>query len=167
MAAGLTVGRKRYLDVTIQAQYIIDEANNLRHALAAAIDEDAAAFEVVMAVMRNKDLSEEEKAEALEAATIHAGEVPLKVARMAHDAARLAKSIASIGNVNAATDAAAGAIMARAAAEAAGLNVKVNGSGLKNKTLADAWRAEVNTITEETEKIALATTLIAAERGGF
>lgn len=167
MAAGLTVGRKKYLDVSEQAGQILDQAESIRGELLAAIAEDAASFEDILAVFRNKDLDEEEKAVALEAATVHAGEVPLRVARLSRDAGKLAKTIATVGNVNAATDAAVGAIMARAAVHGAGLNVKVNGVSLKNRDLAARWTAEVEALIAEAEELAQSTTDIAKERGGL
>ena len=167
MAAGLTVGRKRYLDVSEQSGQILDSAEAIRRELTAAIVEDAASFEAILAVVRNKELGEEEKAAAMEAATIHAGEVPLRVARLSRDAAKLATTITAIGNVNAATDAAVGAIMARAAVHGAGLNVKVNGAGLKDREKATAWSTEVDALIEETEQLAREAAAIAKERGGL
>ena len=165
MAAGLTVGRKRYMDVAEQAGRILDDAERIRRELAAAIEEDAAAFEAILAVVRNKELGEADKAAALEKATVQAGEVPLRVARLSRDAARLAQSIAGIGNVNASTDAAVGAIMARAAVHGACLNVKVNGSGLQDRQLAEAWTAEADALIEEAERLARAAIAVAGERG--
>ena len=167
MAAGLTVGRKRYAEVAEEAGRVLDEADAIRRELTAAITEDSAAFEAVMAIMRDKSLDEATKATALEAATVHAGEVPLRVARRCRDAARLAYSIATVGNVNAATDAAVGAIMAHAAAQGAGLNVRVNGVGLKDRALAEAWRSEVEALLAETDQLAAAAVAAAGERGGL
>jgi glutamate formiminotransferase/formiminotetrahydrofolate cyclodeaminase len=167
MAAGLTVGRKKYIDVSEESGRILDAAESIRRELIAAIEEDAASFEAILAVVRNKGLGEEEKATALEAATVHAGEVPLRVARLSRDAARLAHAIATIGNANAATDAAVGAIMARAAAQGAALNVKVNGAGLKNRDLAAAWAAEADALIAEVEQLAAAAVAVAGERGGL
>lgn len=167
MAAGLTVGRKRYLDVSEQAERVLEQAEAIRQELVTAIEEDAASFESVMAVARNKELDEDAKAAALEAATKHAGEVPLRVARLCRDAASAAQMIATIGNVNAATDAAVGAIMARAAVQGAGLNVKINGASLMDRELAAAWSAEVDTLLEETEQLAKAAIAVAVERGGL
>ena len=167
MAAGLTVGRKKYADVAEAAGRVLDEADSVRRQLVAAIEEDAAAFERVMAVARDKSLDEETKAAALEAATVTAGEVPLRVVRLSRDAARLAQTIAAIGNVNAATDAAVGAIMARAAAEGAGLNVRINSIALKDRALAGAWRAEVEALLAEVATISAAAVATATERGGF
>ena len=166
MAAGLTVGRKKYADVGEEAGRVLDEAEAIRSELVAAIEEDAASFEAILAVVRNKEMGEADKAAALEAATVHAGEVPLRVARRSRDAARLAQTIAAIGNVNAATDAAVGTIMARAAVQAAGLNVKINGHGLKDRALADAWAAEVDALVAEVEQLVHAAVAAAGERGG-
>ena len=167
IAAGLTVGRKKYADVAEAAGRVLDEADSVRRQLVAAIEEDAAAFERILAVMRDKSLDEEAKASALEAATVNAGEVPLRVVRLSRDAARLAQTIATIGNVNAATDAAVGAIMARAAAEGAGLNVRINSISLKDRALAGAWRAEVEALLAEVNTISAAAVATAIERGGF
>ena len=167
MVAGLTIGRKKYLDVSDQAAQILDEAESLRRELTAAIEEDAASFEVILSIFRNKELGEEEKATALEAATVHAGEVPLRVARLSRDASKLAKTIATIGNVNAATDAAVGTIMARAAVHGAGLNVRVNSVNLKNRELAGQWATEVESLIAEAEELAQSTIAIAKDRGGL
>ena len=167
MAAGLTVGRKKYADVAEAAGRVLDEADAIRRQLTAAIEEDAAAFERILAVVRDKSLGEEAKAAALEAATVTAGEVPLRVVRLSRDAAQLAQTIATIGNVNAATDAAVGAIMARAAAEGAGLNVRINSIALKDRALAGAWRAEVEALLAEVATISAAAVATATERGGF
>lgn len=167
MAAGLTVGRKRYAGAAEEAGRVLDEAEAIRRELVLAIEEDAAAFEAVMAIVRDKSLDEAAKAPALEAATIHAGEVPLRVARRSRDAAQIAHTIAYIGNVNAATDAAVGAIMARAAVQAAGLNVRVNGVSLQDRALAEAWRAEVELLVAETEQLAASAMAVAGERGGL
>jgi glutamate formiminotransferase/formiminotetrahydrofolate cyclodeaminase len=167
MAGGLTVGRKRYLDVDEQARRVVEEAEAIRRELTEAIDEDAASFEAVMVVMRDKELAEDARAVAMETATIHAGEVPLRVARLSRDAAALAQTIATIGNINAATDAAVGAIMARAAVHGAGLNVKINGANLKDRQLAAAWTAEVDALAEQVEQLARAAVAVAGERGGL
>jgi len=167
MAAGLTVGRKKYADVAEQAGRVLDDAETIRRQLTAAIEEDAAAFTGVMAVMRDKSLADDARDRALEAATVTAGEVPLRVARLSRDAARLAQTIATLGNANAATDAAVGAVMARAAVQGAGLNVMINGVSLKDRALAETWRAEVEALIAETEQLAAEALAIAARRGGL
>ena len=167
MVAGLTIGRKKYAAVQDQATTIQAEAQRLREQLTAAISADSAAFNAVMAVFRDKTLKGKEKADAIEAATIGAGEVPLQVAQLSRDVALLAAEIAEIGNTNAITDAASSAYMALAAVQAAALNVRINGVSLTDQALAKEWADTVDALIAETEKITERVAASARERGGF
>lgn len=167
MVAGLTAGRKKYAAVDEEARTILQEAARLRDRLATAISEDADAFEQLMAVWRNKELSEAERAEAAEQATIRAGEVPLQAARLSFETAQLAERITAIGNSNAASDAAAGAVMAAAAVRIAAMNVKINGVNLQDQKLAQTWRRETDELEEKAAALADAAAEKAAERAGF
>lgn len=167
MVAGLTVGRKKYESVKFEAENILHHARSLQQQLTLAIGEDMEAFADLMATWRNKDLEEAYRAVAIEEATINASEVPLKVAQLSHEVANLAQEIARIGNINAVSDAAAAAIMARAAVQAATLNVKINATGLNDQDLVAEWTAELETINTETAAIVENVLAIAAERGGF
>ncbi len=167
MVAGLTVGRKKYAEVEAEVQAALTQTLALRRQLAAAIAADAAAFEEVMAAMRQKELSEAEKQAAIEQATIHAAEVPLRVARLSLEAAQVALRLAQVGNINAVSDAAAGALMARAAVEAAALNVQINGAGVQNRELAQSWATEVKELVTQANVLAAQATAVAAARGGF
>ncbi len=167
MVAGLTVGRKKYAEVNTDARAILTEARLLGSQLTSAITEDQAAFDQLMAAFRNKEVDPDVRAQAIETATIHAGEVPLRVAQLSRDVALLALRIAQMGNANAVTDAAVAVIMARAAAQAAGLNVKVNSTGLQDQTLAESWKAAVESLESEVSKLADEVCIVAAERGGF
>lgn len=167
MVAGLTIGKKKYADVQDEAESILSWAADVREKLTDAIAEDATAFEAVMIAFRQKDVPEEIRNRAIEEATIGAGEVPMRVAQLSLDAARLAKNIAEIGNVNAATDAAAGALMARTAVQVAILNVKTNAVSLQNKELAAEWLDKCEQIEAEIHQIAESVLATAAKRGGF
>ncbi|UCG23388.1 MAG: glutamate formimidoyltransferase, partial [Chloroflexota bacterium] len=167
MVANLTYGRKKYVSVEAEIESLLEQAARLRHELTAAISQDAAAFERLMTAWRDKSLSGEDKALAIEEATRQAGEVPLTVARRSRDAAEIAVSITAIGNANAVTDAAAAAVMARAAVQVAAMNVKINGVGLGNRALAQAWHEELATLEAETERLAAQAIAAAADRGGF
>lgn len=167
MVAGLTAGRKKYAAVAGDAQNVLEKAGELRRQLTAAIADDAAAFEQVMAAFRLKEGSETERQQAIEEATMEAGDVPLRVARLSLEVARLAHSMAELGNVNAVSDAAAGVLMARAAVEVAALNVQINGAGLQNRELAQSWTVEVARLVAEAHKLAATVTAVAAARGGF
>ena len=167
MVAGLTINRKKYAAVQDKADAVLSEAARLRQHLTQAITEDSAAFDQLMAAYRNKELDAAGKANAIEAATVGAGEVPLRVARLSRDVAVLAQTITEIGNVNAVTDAAAAAYMAQAAVQAAALNVRVNGVGLNDQTLKNRWADEVTALVTETSQITEKVAAIASKRGGF
>jgi len=139
----------------------------LRSELAEAITDDAAAFQALMTAYRNKEVSDEERASAIEEATAGAAEVPLRVARLSEEVARLAETIARSGNANAVTDAAGGVIMAHAAVQVAALNVKINLAGLKDEEKATAWREEVEALEAETAQRAEGIIEVTAARGGF
>lgn len=167
MVAGLTMGRKKYADVQAEAAAVLQDAADLRQELTQAITEDVVAFQQVMAAWQNKSLPAEERATQIEQATIGAGEVPLRVARLSRDVAKIAHQIASLGNANAVTDAAAGVLMAQAAVQTAALNVRTNGVTLKNSELVASWHEELDAIDKEIKQLVAQTMAIAAKRGGF
>jgi len=176
MVAGLTINRKKYTDLQERMTAVLQEATTLREQLTAAISEDAAAlaisedaaaFEAVMAVFRNKELAESEREAHVQQATIGAAEVPLRVARLSHRAAQLAGELATVGNINAVTDATAGVLLALAAVETAALNVQINATTVKDKALVKRWQAELATLIDETAALAQSVKAVAAERGGF
>ena len=105
-----------------------------------AIDEDSAAFtEVMDAFKLPKDTPEEQAArnQAVQIATQHATDVPLRTAQLCLQALDLVHFVAANGNINAMSDAASGAFMARAAIDAAGMNVRINAASLDDKR----WRS--------------------------
>jgi glutamate formiminotransferase/formiminotetrahydrofolate cyclodeaminase len=167
MVAGLTTGRKKYAGVEGEAESIKSQAAGLRRRLTETISEDSAAFEAVMAAFRRKDLSEDQKALAVEKATLAAARVPLEVAELSLAAAELAARISRIGNVNAATDAAAAALMAQAAVGTAALNVKVNAVSLKDEVQADILREQIGELETRIVEVVEAALKSAAERGGY
>ena len=167
MVAGLTVGRKKYADVQDKAQAVLAEAGTLRQQLTAAIAEDAAAYGRVMDAFRQKEPDADSRAAAIETATIGAGEVPLRVARLSRDVVFLAQKIVEVGNTNAVTDAAAGALLAQTAVRVAGLNVKVNAVNLQDQGLAAVWHEQVRALQTEADQLVAEIMQTTAARGGF
>jgi len=146
MVARLTVGKKKYADVEQRMWQIIEEADNLRARLTAAVNEDAAAFENYLAAVRlPKDTAEQQsaRAEALEKATLQTIQSPLEVARMAVTVMSLAVEVAQKGNLNAISDGASGAAMANAALTSAGLNIRINCPNLQDQRTSRTVIAEL------------------------
>ncbi|MGB3716360.1 MAG: glutamate formimidoyltransferase [Candidatus Promineifilaceae bacterium] len=167
MVANLSVGRKKYADIEPEALNIVRRANTLRNELTRAVKADSEAFEAVMKAYRDKSPDEKARDDAIEKATVVAGEVPLSVARWSLEVASLAREISRIGNINALTDAVAGGIMARAAVQIASLNVRVNATSLENRELASRWLEELETIEKSIDAISEDIMAIADGRGGF
>ena len=129
MVANLTIGKKKYADVQEDVQAILAKTEGLRLELTELMEEDAAAFDKVMVAMRLPKETDEEKAartEILQAALVDAAMVPLAVMEKCVEAIALAQVAAEKGNKNAVSDAGVAALMGRAGAHAAKLNVLIN-----------------------------------------
>ena len=114
------------------------------------VDEDTEAFNRIMAVFAMPKSTAEEKearAEALEAATIHAAEIPLQTMKTAFEAFDLLEAMAREGNPNSVSDAGVGALAVRSAILGAQLNVKINAAGIKD-------RATAQQLIEDADEIA-------------
>jgi len=121
--------------------------------LLALVDEDTEAFNRIMAVFsmpKNTAQEKEARAEALEAATLNAAQVPLRTMKTAYMVLDLAKSMARTGNPNSVSDAGVGAIAARAAVLGAALNVRINAASLKDRAVADALVSDAQDIVART-----------------
>ncbi len=170
MVARLTVGKKKYAAVETQMWSLIEQAENLRQQLTAAIEEDAEAFQAYLTANRlPKDTPEQEQArhQALQDATREAILVPLKVARLALEVLGLAVEVAGAGNLNAISDAGSAAALARAALHAAGLNVRINCKNLDDPASANAFIAEIRTLEERAADLDEQMRRVLTERGGL
>lgn len=139
MVARLTVGRKRYVDVDAQMQAVLAEAEPLRGRLTSLVAEDAQAYEQVRAAYRlPKETGEQQAARqaAIQAAMRRASLTPLQTMQACLDVLRLLEQAATLGNVNAATDGAVGALLAQAGLAGAALNVRVNLGGIDDPAFA-------------------------------
>lgn len=113
--------------------------------LLALVDEDTAAFDRIMAALGMPKGSEEEKAaraEALEAATLYATEVPLKTMKAALEVFPIVRAMALEGNPASVSDAGVGALAARSAVLGAQLNVRINAAGLADREAVERLCAE-------------------------
>lgn len=126
-----------------------DRGQALMEELLHLVDEDTASFNRIMdvfAMPKSSDAQKAARAEALEAATLYATEVPLRTMRKSLEVFDVVRAMAVEGNPNSVTDAGVGALAARSAVLGALLNVKINASGLKNRAVADGLVAEAEGI---------------------
>jgi len=146
MVARLTTGREKFAQSQTEMEAVLNAAGPIRQELTGLVDRDTRAFESVMAAFRlPKGTDEEKKArrQAIEEATEDAVEVPLRVTELSCEVLALARVVAAKGNPNAITDAGVAGRLALAAAEGAGLNVKINLPGIKDDTYREDTRRRV------------------------
>lgn len=165
MVAGLTVGRKKYADVEEEVRAIEADVRELREELTKAISEDSAAYNRLMFALRNT--AEAGRETAVAAARLEVALVPLHVARLSRRVAHLAKDMVALGNLNAVTDAATGAMLAQTAVRASGLNIRTNSKSISDKTVTAAWEAEIVRLEKDVDDAVAAVLEIAQQRGVF
>ncbi len=128
-----------------EASAIRDRADRLRQTLTALIETDARAFDAVMAAYRLSRGSEEEKSRrraAIQAALVHAAEVPLQVGAQTLAALQAAADLVERANPNAVSDLGVAAGLAAAGMEGARLNVLINAKGITDAAAAGRVRGE-------------------------
>ena len=104
------------------------------------VDEDTNAFNKIMDAFKLPKKTEEDKkarAEAIEAATLYATEIPLKVMQTAYDSMTVMAEMAQTGLPASISDVAVGAMAARTGVYGAYYNVKINAASLKNEAKAN------------------------------
>ena len=170
MVAGLTIGKKNYADVEAQMQAIRVHAEKLREELTFAVDDDAGAFEAVMGAYRLPKETEEEKAartSSIQNATINAAHVPLHVADGAVKVMELARSCVVSGNLNAISDAASAAAIAKAGLTAAGYNVRINVASLPDPSAGDGFLSQIRDLEAQAVEIEISIRETLKDRGGL
>lgn len=149
MVANLTVGKKGYEKTWSEMNQLASEAQTLKDAFLRYVDLDTAAFNKVMAAHRMPRTTEEQarlQEAALEEATREATQIPFEVLRKCDSLVDLAERAAKKGNRNSLSDAGVAALAARAAAEGAWYNVRINLPGLKDEAFRRSTAAEAGEI---------------------
>jgi len=170
MVARLTLGKKKYEAVKEQMWQTLDKAEALRKDLLTAVDEDARAFEAVMAAMKlPKDTPEQEGArqQAIQEATLRAAQIPLNVAQTALEVMALALTAAELGNINAISDAASAAALAQSAITCAGYNVRINLASLGEPETAQSMLTQIRHIEAQAASLQERIQALLKERGGI
>ena len=136
MVGNLTVGRPRFADVEPRMRSLLAEAERLRAELERLVAADVAAFEALMQAWRLRR-EDADRPAAIQRALRRATEVPLACAEAAAAVIALCRPAATHGNPNVLSDAGVAAVAARAALEAAALNVRINLGALEDRAFAE------------------------------
>src|SRR5216110_1281445 len=154
MVANLSAGKRGWDD---RSEYFSDwavKAQQLKDELLFLVDEDTAAFNKVMDAFALPKESAEEKAArstAIEQATKHAAEVPLKVMETASKSYELLAEMADKGNPASVSDVGVGAIATRACIGGAALNVRINLAQLKDEKFKASIMVRLQKLSADSE----------------
>jgi methenyltetrahydrofolate cyclohydrolase len=148
MVCNLTLGKPKHAAYEAVMADVLRAAEDARRTALQLADDDARAFEGVIAAYKLPRATDAEKAErtrSIQDALAAAAQVPLRTAEVAAEVIRLAGRIVEGANPNVLSDVAVAAAIARAALESAALNVDVNLAAMTDaehkRALADALRA--------------------------
>ncbi len=157
MVANLSAHKAGWDDRWEEFSLIAELGQQLMEQLLHLVDEDTEAFNKIMAVFgmpKGTDAEKAARAEAMEAATLYACQVPLRTMATAYETFAVLKEVAEKGNPASASDAGVGALAARAAVRGAGLNVRINAAGLSDRKAAEDLvnkAAKIEAAAEEAE----------------
>ena len=152
MVAGLTVGKKKYMDVSERMEELQTELNKYKDEFVEGIDRDANSFNGVMDAMKLPKETDEEKelrSEKIQEGYKAAIEVPLGLGTKVTELYDYARELAEKGNSNAITDVAVALLNIKAAVDGAFLNVIINLNSLKNQD----YRRELEEKMDSVRKI--------------
>ena len=139
MVANLTIGKPGYQEVEPQMRELLERSEALRQRLLAAIDDDIAAFNQVMAAYRlPKD--DPERGGKIQTALKSATDAPLACARLCGEVIGLCQTAAESGNVNVISDAGVGVLAAQAALKSCAINVIVNLNAIRDRAFVEDRR---------------------------
>jgi len=166
MVANLSSHKRGWDDRWEEFSDHAERGQRLKNELMRLVDEDTAAFNGIMAAFALPKATDGEKAArtaAIQAATKQAILIPFKVMVAAHASMAIIKAMAEVGNPNSVSDAGVGALCARTAVMGAHLNVRINASGLHDKTFIDdiltrAKQLEAETVVFEKDILAIVET---------
>ena len=156
MVGHLTIGKEEFQDLDARMRSMVETADAEREAFLALADQDAQAFESVMASFKLPKETDEEKAsrtlriqEAYEAAAA----VPLQLAKRSVQLMELAGDATAMGNPHAASDGYSAGTLLFAAALSAMANVRINAAGLKDQAKGQGLVDECDTLRERADTL--------------
>lgn len=170
MVARVTLGKKKYEAVKEQMYTLVEKAESLRGLLSAGVQRDADAFIALMETFKlPKDTPEqvEFRTQQIQAATLVAAQVPLEAARHCLNVQELALEAATLGNINAISDAASGETLARAALICAAYNVRINLLGLDDYSKKQELLDSIRSLEARSHEIDNQLQGLLTERGGM
>lgn len=147
MVCNYTIGRKKYAAVEDEVKDVLRRITVLRKKLEDLVDQDAEAFEPLSRAYKIP-ADDPDRADILEKATLEASRAPMEMVRCCAEVIRLLEKMRTIGSVMMISDTGCGALLCRAAMEAAAMNVRINTRSLRDRETAARLDQEVDSLLE-------------------
>ena len=154
MVANLSASKRGWDDKLEYFSNWAVKAQQLKDELLSLVDDDTNAFNKVMdafALPKNSPEEKTARASAIEEATKHAAEVPLKVMETAAKSYELLSEMADKGNPASVSDVGVGALATRACIEGAALNVRINLGQLKDEKFKIQLQQRVQQVSADSD----------------
>ncbi len=148
MVGSLTVGKKKYADVEDEILLLKAKCDALQRELLEQIEADAEGF-APLAKAYGIPKEDPSRAETLEAATLVACRVPVRIMELCCESLEAIRTFAMKGSRLAVSDAGCGAVCVKAALQAASLNVFINTKTLRDRETAESLNARCLSMLEQ------------------
>lgn len=152
MVCALTAGKKQFAEQREEILALQTKGEALRTRFLDVMDRDTEAFLVVSAAYAMPKAAPEEKearSAAIQRALVGCTETPFEMMELAAETAELTASLLGRFNTSAASDLGVAALSLAAAVQGAWLNVLINIGSLKDRALAERYRARGAALVEQ------------------
>jgi len=156
MVANLSAAKKGWEKKWMDFSDWATKGQQIKDELLRLVDADTQAFNAIIEAIRMPKETESEKnarSTAMEAANIHATEIPFKVMQIAASAYPLIDAMLKNWNPNSITDAAFSSFCLNATIHDAFLYIRVNAPSIQNKEKSDALMNEASEILENSKSV--------------
>ena len=153
MVGSLTVGKKKYADVQDEIFALKAKCDALQKELLDQVEADEVNF-LPLAKAYGIPKDDPNRDTIMEEATIIACSTPMKIMELCCEAIDCIKVFADKGSRLAVSDAGCGAVVCKAALQAASLNVFINTKSLKNRDVAEDMNRHANVMLNKYGQLA-------------
>ena len=153
MVGSLTVGKKKYADVEAEIIELKAKCDALQKELMDQVEADEVNF-LPLAKAYGIPKDDPNRDKIMEEATIIACSTPIKIMELCCQAIDYIKVFADKGSRLAVSDAGCGAVICKAALQAASLNVFINTKTLKNRDVAEDMNRHANVMLNKYGQLA-------------
>ncbi len=156
MVSKITLKNSKKPAVNIKLKELLDKTEHNQKLFIQLMNEDTLAFNKIIKSFKLPKTTPDEtihRSQAIQDATKHATEVPLKTTRLALATLEIGKELTELGSENAISDTGVAGLMAYSALKGAIWNVKINLSSIKDSGYVQETNLEIEKIMESVNKL--------------